>query len=270
MSIQHLTQKTASFVIGCGFVLALAAGSVRAQTSIDLTQDSIVRAAGSYTYYARGNGNAVAVTPFTTMFYPGGSLHSNKTNNYDSGLVDTGSNGAAISFASGSLTNGSNTQLVNGWVNIEQLVSGTANSAHVGSFDIVLNLGAAYTITSVVVTYTDQGTARWSTAANAQSIFTSVTAPATDAGLTAFGTGTASGNVSNASMTVTGTAIDAQYVVFRPNVTLDANPSSGSNGGMISEITIYGYSAIPEPSAWVAIAGGAGLMAAVGSRRRRG
>lgn len=268
MNLLRLAQKTTSFVVGCGLVLSFAAGSANAQTSIDLTQNPTVRAAGSYTYYARGDANAVAVTPFTKMFYPGGTLHSNVTNNYDSGLVDTGSNGAPISFTSGSLTNGNNTQKVNGWVNIEQLVSGPANSAHVGSFDIVLNLGAVYTITSVVVTYTDQATARWTTA-NPQAIFTSVTAPATDAALSAFGAGTVSGNVANALMTVSGTAIDAQYVVFRPNMGLNANPSSGSNGGMISEITIYGYSAIPEPSAWAALAGGAGLFAAVGCRRRR-
>lgn len=241
-----------------------------AQTSTNLIENASVRSSGTYTYYARGDANAATITPFTTMFYPGGLNHSgNATINRDNSLDDGASTPGAISIGSGYLTNLTAAQSVGGWVNAENLISGTAGGSHEGSVDIVFDLGAVYTITSVVVTYTDSSGYRWSTTLNAQSVYTSVNAPTSDAGLALFGNGTAVSGSVDGTMSITGTAIDARYVIFRPVMTIGANPNSGISGGLIDEVAIYGYSAVPEPSSAAIAAGAAALGCCLARRSRR-
>ncbi len=254
---------------------ALAASSVFAQTSINLTQDATVRQAGTYTYYARGNAAGETITPFTTMFYPGGELHTYAgatTLGLDGTLVDNGSNGAPISFGVGELTDNSNASEVRGWINVEQVSAGTHSaSPHGGQFDIVFDLGANYVITSVVVTYTDAAGWRFrKTVANTQQVFTSTGNPSLvgDAGLTLFDTATAVGGATLGQLTFSGTSVGAQYVIFRPEMDLATNIGGNSYGGYIYEVAINGY-AIPEPSSAAALAGVVALGGVVLRRQRR-
>lgn len=253
---------------------ALAASSVFAQTSINLTQDATVRQAGTYTYYARGNAAGDTITPFEKMFYPGGELHtySGFTGGRDGTLTDNGSNGAPISFSVGELTDNSNASEVRGWVDVEQVSASThSTSPHGGQFDIVFDLGANYVISSVVVTYTDAAGWRFrKTVANTQQVFTSTGNPSLvgDAGLTLFGTATAVGGATLGQLTFSGTSVSAQYVIFRPEMDLATNIGGNSYGGYIYEVAINGY-AIPEPSSAAALAGVVALGGVVLRRQRR-
>lgn len=260
--------KPHALLISClGLCLGLGTvHSLRAQTVVNLTQDSSVRSAGSYTYYARGNASGVTVSPFTTAFYPGASLHAS-TGGTDGSLVDTGSNGAAVSLGTGYLSDNSTATSVSGWVDVEQVTSGSASSTHSGSFDTLFDLGSTYMITSVVVTYTDASGKRWTTTANSQLVFTSLTAPTSDSGLTSFASATATSSATNGSMTFDGTDIEARFVDLRFDMTLGPNASSGSVGGIISEVAIYGY-AVPEPSTY-ALVGIGMIWLCVGSSRQR-
>jgi|GEM_PF-2216932 len=264
------TSRSSSAVLRlCGVALFASFHSLSAQTSSNLIEDATVRSTGTYTYYARGDANAASITPFTTMFYPGGLNHSGNATLYrDNGLDDSVDTPAPVGIGSGFLTNLGAAQSVGGWVNVEDLVSGSAGSSHAGSVDIVFDLGSLFTITSVVITYTDSSGYRWNTVADAQSVFTSVTAPTSDAGLELFGNGTAVGSVADVEMTISGTAIDARYVVFRPVMTIGANPNSGIASGLIDEVAVYGYAAIPEPSSAALMLGGAGLVICLARRRR--
>ncbi len=221
---------------------------LHAQTILNLTQTSSVRSSSTYTYYARGNASGTTITPFTTAFYPGASLHSS-SGGQDNGLVDTGSNATSISLGNGYLTDGKTNTSVSGWIDIEQVTSGSAASTHYGSFDLLFDLGSNYVITSVVLTYTDSSGKRWNSASDAQAAYTSLTFPSADSSLTSFATSTAVSSATNGSMTFDGTDITARYIDLRLNMQLGANANSGSVGGTISEVAIYGY-AIPEPSAW--------------------
>ncbi len=264
-------------VIASATIAALAAlsssASLSAQTSINLTQDATVRLAGTYTYYARGNAAGETITPFTTMFYPGGELHTYAgatTLGRDGTRTDNGTNGAPISFGSGELTDNSTASEVRGWINIEQVSSGSHSANHGGVFDIVFDLGANYVITSVDVTYTDAAGWRFSETVNGQRVFTSTANPSStgDDGLSLFATGTASKDASLGTLTFSGTSVSAQYVIFRPEMTLAANVGGNSYGGYIYEVAINGYT-IPEPSSAVALAGLVVLGGCLTRRSRR-
>lgn len=255
------------------FAALSAPAMLSAQTSINLTQDATVRQAGTYTYYARGNAAGVTITPFEKMFYPGGVLHTYAgadTLGRDGVLTDNGSNGAPISFGSGELTDNSTASDVRGWIDVEQVTSGThSGNPHGGSFDIVFDLGANYVITSVVVTYTDASGWRFSSTVGGQRVFTSTANPSGtgDAGLSLFGTGTASSGATLGTLAFSGPSVSAQYVIFRPEMNLSPNVGGNSYGGYIYEVAINGY-AIPEPSS-SAVLFGAFSMGAVLLRRRR-
>lgn len=250
---------------------ALAASSVFAQTSINLTQNATVRQAGTYTYYARGDVNSNAITPFTTMFYPGGVLHTwdtATTMGLDGTLRDSVDTPASISFSSGELTDGTNDSEVRGYINVEQLTATSPNRT--GSFDIVFDLGANYVITSVDVTYTDAAGWRFSRIVDSQQLFTSTANPSStgDAGLSLFDTGTVSTSATLGTLTFSGTSVSAQYVVFRPDMQIAPNLSGSSYGAYLYEVAINGY-AIPEPSSAAALAGVVALGGVVLRRQRR-
>lgn len=260
-----------AFVAAASF----AAITAFASTPINLTQDADVRAAATYTYYARGNAAGETITPFTTMFYPGGALHtyvSGTTLGRDGTLTDDGTNGAPISFGSGELTDNSNASEVRGWIDIEQVSYGThSSSPHGGVFDIVFDLGANYVITSVVVTYADAAGWRFSRTVDGQKVFTSASNPTLvgDAGLSLFDTATVAATTALDVMSfTTDSSISAQYVIFRPEMQLATSVGGNSYGGYIYEIAIYGH-AIPEPSSSAALFGAFSVAVVLLRRRRR-
>ncbi|EIQ00295.1 F5/8 type C domain-containing protein [Opitutaceae bacterium TAV1] len=229
-----------------------------AQTPINLTQDLTVQASGAYAYYARGTAaSGAAITPFETMFYPGGSLHGgNAETGLDNGRKDSESTPGPISFGSGYLTDGENAPFVQGWVNIEEIVSGTHGATHDGSFNIVFDLGKTYTITSVVITYQDYSGQRWTTTVGIQKIYTSIEAPSATNAPVLFDSATAVNNApSGSQLSFVGTAIDARYVTLELVMALGANPNSGASGGRIQEVTIMGYTPVPESSTFAFIGG---------------
>ncbi|EIQ01808.1 F5/8 type C domain-containing protein [Opitutaceae bacterium TAV1] len=231
-------------VAGAAFFLATASTAPAA----DLTQDATVRAAGTYTYYA---GSPYTTTPFTTMFYP--------TFDRDNKLTGTA---APVSFATGYLTDGDQATAVRGW-------GGDSGGSPV-TFDIVFDLGAVYTVSSVVVSAQDGGGARWDYTAS-QKVYTSLTAPVADAGLSLFGTAdTDQSSVRDKSFTlnVTGAETQARYVIVRLTV---GYQNAGSYGGYLKEVQINGgpAGAIPEASTSALIGGTAAALVALGVRRFR-
>jgi hypothetical protein len=271
-SIQAFAPVRAALAAGA----VLAASSAFTQTSINLTQDATVRQTATYTYYARGDAAGSTITPFTTMFYPGGALHtfspSGATIGLDGSRADNGTNGAPIAFAAGELTDNSNASEVRGWLNVEQVSYGThSTNPHGGVFDIVFDLGSAYVITSVVVTYADAAGWRFSRTQNGQQVFTSMDAPSSvgDAGLSLFGTATVSATTALDTMSFSASAMtNAQYVVFRPEMQLSPNLGGNSYGGYIYELSIHGY-AIPEPASAAVLAGVVALGGVMLRRNRR-
>lgn len=253
----------------------LIASSALAQTPVNLTQDATVRSTATYTYYARGNAAGETITPFTTMFYPGGALHtyaSGTTLGRDGTLTDDGANGAPISFLTGELTDNSNASEVRGWIDIEQVTYGThSTSPHGGSFDIVFDLGANYIITSVTVTYADAAGWRFSRTVDGQRVFTSTSNPslAGDAGLSLFDTATVSATTALDTLSFSASTLtDARYVILRPEMQLATSVGGNSYGGYLYEVEIHGY-AIPEPSSAATLAGAIALGGVMLRRKRR-
>ena len=238
----------------------------RAQVITNLTQDAGVRAAGTYSYYARGSTTSSSTTPgggvspFSSLFYTQDSKDGTLTWN---GLYGASSNASSIGFTSGYLTDASTSTRVSGIQNVNQWTSNIAASdQQTGTSDIVFDLGSVFTITSVVITYTDATSHRWTLTTDGQSVFTSLTLPTGDSDLTLFGNQTAIANSTNGLMTFTPAAArDARYIDLRllNNVTKSGQPSISSYGGYISEVAIFGYAAVPEPSSAGLLLGAIGL-----------
>lgn len=230
-------------ILAASVVLAASgASNVVANTIINLTQDATVRDAGTYTYYSRATGTDA----FTTAFYPGYTASSGYR---DGTLAPTPTAGAAISFKTGELTNGT-AGSVSSW-------QGAVSSS--GNFDILFDLGGNYIITSVVVTYADFSGYRWIIAANAQQVFVGTQTP-TDSNLALFSSATfASGINSTAkTSTFTGAETEARYVDFRGAVTASG---SSNNGGVLYQVAINGYAVPESASLGLLIAGGLLILA---------
>jgi hypothetical protein len=255
-----LLPSVPSVLAGC---FLLPAASV-AQTPINLTQDATVQSVGTYTYYARGEYNVTTnpytidtITPFTTMFYPRGFVRGNGDHiGLDNGLDDSKSTPASISFSSGCLTDGTTsgdvltTAVVSGYIGVEQLIQGNASNNHVGTFNIVFDLGAVYTITGVIISYANGSGAYWSSLADAQTVYTSLTNPSSDkesGNLFATNTASSSSATTEAELSFVGAATDARYVTLELAMTLSPVNGSGQRGGHIYEVAIMGYAAVPEP-----------------------
>ncbi len=219
---------------------------------IDLTDDATVRANGTYTYYAEQTAGAASY--FTTAFYPGPSNHDSATpSDRDGTRDDSVTTAAAISIGAGELTDYTGTTPntgtnVSGWIGTTSYL-GTSTSGNPGTFDILLNLGAVYSnISEVVVNYTDAAGHRFTTTANAQSVFYGVTAPDTTSGggLTLFGNATAAAGTTAGNMDfTTGSPVSAQYIDIRLNMSVPGS-GTGSAGGYINSIQVL---AVPEPPA---------------------
>lgn len=228
-----------------GLLSALALSPTLAAADINLTQDATIRNTASYTYYARGSADNVSnPVPFTVRFYPGGPLHGG---NQDGALTDPGNGGAsAVPFALGELTDGAiSSNQVSGWVDIEDAHGAQTANPHVGTFDILIDLGAAYRISSVNINYTDSPGCRWVTSgtyAN-QSVSTALTlasGTATDSDFTLFDEEFFTKDDVRVTKPFTdGTPRAARYILLRLNVTV--SPTTGSSvGGYLNEIQIMG------------------------------
>lgn len=96
------------------FLTLALAGISDAKSSMNLLEDPTVQAAGTYVYFARGDADSVAVSPFTKAFFPGGTdvgrgLHANDPKGpagRDGKRADTGENTGPISMGRGELTVG--------------------------------------------------------------------------------------------------------------------------------------------------------------------
>ncbi|AHF94275.1 hypothetical protein OPIT5_10210 [Opitutaceae bacterium TAV5] len=277
------------------------ASSAIAQTSVNLLGLDEVRSTGTYTYYARGNSrvttdaNYQTVTPFTIAFNPGaphfsgtGTPSDNARENGNSGPVDAVrevtdplfQSASAFSIGSGDLTDrynytGKDTggNYVGYFVGVTETTATSGNAAS-GSFDIVFDLGASYTITGVEVVYTDGTSHRIDKMAGAQQVYFANSlgngSSLQTSDLDAASWATTANTDATGLLQFSGDSIVAQYVDLRlsVNVSTLANANEASQGPMIYEVRIYGSSLIPEPSTW-AIIGGALALAVIILRRLR-
>ncbi len=224
-----------------------------------------MRAAGTYTYYARGNGFRDAggsmvelqvYRPLTKRFYPGVPLHNDDKggNDRDKEREDTGYySGTAepkpIPFAEGELTDGDaspETSSVAGWVGVVDCTGAApkrGNEPFAGSFDILFDLGDTYVITGAEVEYEDSVGRRWNTADNAQRLYTAqaLSDPPQESDFTFMASTTAQGNQAG-TMVFTGKEQTARYVLLRPSVKVEA-ATFGSKGGRIMEVRLFGRKA---------------------------
>lgn len=235
-----LISASKALLVIAGFLASLAAAS--GQTIINLTQDATVRANGSYIYYQ----NSGAATPFTTVLTPRATFNGGEASTESS----------QNSFATGHLTDNLDNVRINGW----------GGSSSGTTFDIVFDLGGVYTITEVILTYTDASGARWSTTENAQKLYLSTTAPTASTLLSSpFNTGTFLINGTRSNLSFSGAATEARYVILDLS---SGNASGGSSfGGMLVEVKINGYTVIPEPGVNVTLAV-AGILILFSASRR--
>ncbi|WP_269524568.1 PEP-CTERM sorting domain-containing protein [Coraliomargarita parva] len=251
------------------------AGSLSAQTSTNLVYGNTE---GSYTYYARGQEGA-ALDEFTVAFYPGsysGSKDGGLTWNQSFVSSDAGS----ISFASGELSNNvtdPSTEFVAGFQGVTEYAGGVNGDNGFGYYDILFDLGGSYVVTEVVITYNDGATYRWATGTNdyPTSIYTASSMPTSDADLTLFGDPAKAAANSTGTITFSEAGgVTAQYLDIRAGVYstyADLNPASSDNrGGKITEVAIYGYAAVPEPSTYALFFGfGAFLFVGIRAWKRK-
>ncbi|WP_043584664.1 hypothetical protein [Geminisphaera colitermitum] len=267
--------------------VATTAAAALAATSVNLlTDNATVRAAGNYTYYARGNGvysgsdpAPETYTPFTRKFYPG-PPHTNETGTDKgdklrdgtrsdiSGITTTA--GDKIRFDAGELTNGVTTgDLVGGWWGVTEITKTTWTPE--GRFDILFDLGASYVITSIEIVYSDAGSRRWSSTADIQKVYYAETlagtSPAESDFASLFGNGTITAGTSVGTLAITpttGTSVVARYLDLRLTTQI-ANGNTGAYGGYLHEVRIYGYEtatpSIPEPSTTTILLGAITLPA---------
>ncbi|MDR1281898.1 MAG: hypothetical protein LBK99_13905 [Opitutaceae bacterium] len=287
------TKNRSSLVTLLAVATATAATTAAlAATSVNLlTDNATVRAAGNYTYYARGNGVSSGsdpapetVTPFTKKFYPGAPHGVNDTAAKDGFLsdgIDNGiyaTNGASIPFASGDLTNNltTTTDSVYGWWGVTEITKTSWTPE--GSFDILFDLGAAYTVTGIEIIYTDSGSRRWSTTIDIQKAYYAETlagSTPSEGDFTLFGAGATTSNASAGTLNITpatGASVIARYLDLRLTTQI-ANSNTGAYGGYLHEVRIYGYEtatpSIPEPATWAILSGAASLLTGFLIRHRR-
>lgn len=254
-----------SKVIVAGCILGAATMSHAAVRN--LLQDTAVRTAGTYTYYARGDDNANAITPLTKSFFPGPSLHSVGAGDTDKDKIsatgfatDDGTNGAPIGISYGLLTDDSISTRVSGWINIEQNISGSASGTHYGTFNILVDLGTTYKISSVGFSYTDSSGRRFDSATGRQiAYYSNSTDTLTESSFTQLNTGTITSSTTSTLNFADsqGNTVDARYILFQISVQVGPNPTSGSVGGYLNEIYVNG-DAVPEASALSLLGFGAG------------
>ena len=228
----------------------------------DLTKDPAVRAAGTYTYYARGNGfrdaggGMVALQvyrPLTKRFYPGVPLHNDDKggNDRDKEREDTGyysgtTEPKPVPFAEGELTDGDaspETSSVAGWVGVVDCTGAApkrGNEPFTGSFDILFDLGDTYIVTGAEVEYEDSTGRRWTTTADAQRLYTAakLSEPPLESDFTFMASATAEANKAG-TMQFSGKEQAARYVLLRPDVKVEP-ATFGSKGGRIMEVRIFG------------------------------
>ncbi len=231
--------------------------------NLNLLSRPEVRISGTYTYYALGNGypvgnaNYVAITPFTTPFYPGpphvntGSLVDNGAR--DGTLVDahqlatSGDAATAIPIASGDLTDApasNGTTGVGGyvgdWIGVNQILSGTTGVVP-GNFDILFDLGASYRIADIEIVYTDEVGERIYAGTNAQQVYTAtaLSNPPVQSNFTLFASATSTPTVSGTNLlAITGTPTNARYVDIRLAVQAAIPGGQTSLGALIQEVRI--------------------------------
>jgi hypothetical protein len=243
--VASVSSKKKACVSAALFLAALNLPVVAETTN--LTQVPAIKAAGTYTYYARGDSNGTPLTnKFTTAFYPG-PPRGGDTLDRDNGRIDGSptSMPGTIPFAYGDLTDNDNASGVSGWINIEDAHGSGSVINHAGTFDILFDLGAVYPISSVEVIYADSMGRRWVTTGTYgdQEVSTAVSlkgAVATDTDFTRFKflrfiQGSNPGTV----IFENGAPRLARYVNLRLSVTLNPD-TGGSIGGYLREIRING------------------------------
>jgi hypothetical protein len=249
------------FCIGV-ICLAAAAMAQSRPAGEDLTQDPAVRAAGTYTYFARGNGFRDAggskvplqvYRPLTKRFYPGVPLHNDDKggNDRDKDREDTGyysgtTEAKAIQIESGELTDGDaspQSSSVAGWVGVVDCTGAEPkrpNEPFSGSFDILFDLGDTYVVTGAEVEYEDSTGRRWATTADAQRLYVAakLSDPPQESDFAFMASATAEANKAG-TMQFSGKEQTARYVLLRPNVKVEPG-TFGSKGGRIMEVRIFG------------------------------
>ncbi|WP_309386418.1 hypothetical protein [Cerasicoccus frondis] len=232
---------------------------------------------GSYTYFARGQEGA-ALDEFTVAFYPA-SYSGSKDGSLTWNQSFSTSNASSISFETGELSNNitdPSAEYVAGFQGVTELAGGVNGDNGFGYYDILFDLGDAYVITEVIIHYNDASTYRWATGSNnyPTSVYTSSSMPTSDTDLILYGDPAKATANSTGTIAFSDTDVTAQYLNIRAGVYstyADLDPTSADNrGGKITEVEIYGYSAIPELSTYALLLGiGAVLLVVMRARKTR-
>lgn len=236
--------------------------------TVDLTR---TLTSGSYTYYAKGGASFTNLSDdFTVKFYPGKGSAVDANTQDNIARATSGAN--AISFSSGKLTDGGSNTFVTGWNDIVGTATGstknTATADHDGSFYVLFDLGATYSLSDVNITYTNASGQRWSTGIN-QNVYTATTFTGSISDFTLQGS-----QVFDQSLTTNTTAdyslssVGARYVLLELSGSISAIGTYNSIGGKLVEVSILGDATpIPEPASVAAFAGLAVLLPLILRRR---
>ncbi|MDR1283472.1 MAG: hypothetical protein LBK99_22025 [Opitutaceae bacterium] len=243
----------------------------------------------NYQYFALGlindsyNG-ITAVTPLTVPFLPGwgasnlweANFKSNSSVTVDANqsnhLVFDNSvavSAGAIPFNRGKLTDGGVGGDIGRFGGALSLASGTFTNNPVGSFHILLDLGAAYNLTEINIAWRESSGSRWNEN-DVQKVFTATSLDDGVAGFTLLGSNTFDRDGKDkvqgtAVFDATEGGIVARYVLLEitARVNYGTTPTNTA-GGFLTEITILASSTtpIPEPAKTASVLGGLGALAA--------
>ncbi|HEY9247862.1 MAG TPA: hypothetical protein VIO38_01975 [Rariglobus sp.] len=264
-------KKHLSILLGLG-ALASALCTTAAAAIVDLTRT--LGSAGAYTYYAKGNASFTNLSDdFTVKFYPGYGGTTANANTQDN-IARATSGASATAFSSGKLTDGNLNSFVAGWNDIAGTAPGsslnTASADHDGSFYILFDLGATYTLSDVIITYTNASGQRWSNGVN-QNVYTATSFTGSIGDFTLQGSQIFDRSTTGSNITAdyTLSSISARYVLLELSGSLSAIGTYNSIGGKLVEVSILGgASPIPEPASVATLAGLAVLLPLALRRRR--
>jgi hypothetical protein len=262
-----ISARSAFWLLGLSSVLLASAHAA----TVDLTR---TLTGGTYTYYAKDDASFTNLADdFTVQFYPGKGSATDA--NTEDNIARSTSGASAKSFTSGKLTDGGTNTFVAGWNDIAGTAPGgslnTASADHDGSFYILFDLGATYSLSDVNITYANASGQRWASGIN-QNVYTatSFTGSISDftlRGSQVFDRTTVNTNL-NADYALT--SVGARYVLLELSASLSAVGTYNSLGGKLVEVSILGdASPIPEPASVATLAGLAVLLPVVLRRRRR-
>lgn len=266
----HSKMKTPIRIFSSMLCVGMGLLSTAQAEIVDLTQTVN---GGTYTYYALGDADGDPVTPFTVMFYPGGTNGNLQDTDSEGDRIPGSINaGAPLSFSSGLLTDGQKNLYVGDWTSVVEVSNGTTTTNHNGTFCILFDLGDIYSLNELTITYASTSGQRWKDTAN-QNVYTATTIAGGMSDFTLQGSNLFLHDTTEADsvydLDSSGT-VEARYVLLELTAAMSAIGDTSSIGGKILEVSIVGDSTpIPEPSTTAVLIGGFALILTVGRKLRR-